>query len=182
MAKFNIMIFKVLFLAIISLSAAVTAMAAGGVSIAEIGAVGDGKTLNTAAIQTGIDRLAAKGGGTLVVPEGVFLTGAIFLKPGVNLHLDAGAVIKGSTDRKDYPRRMTRVEGHFEEWLPALINADKIDHLRITGPGTLDGNGAFFLGRFLGAAKSGSKNDKSRCAPAAPGDDPKFAGRAYQRH
>jgi hypothetical protein len=53
-------------------------------SVAEFGAVGDGKTLNTERIQSAINQLASKGGGTLVVPRGVFLSGAIFLKPGVN--------------------------------------------------------------------------------------------------
>ncbi len=117
-------------------------------SVAEFGAVGDGKTLNTARIQSAIDRLESSGGGTLVVPRGVFLSGALFLKPGVNLHLDEGAVLKGSTDRKDYPKMLTRIEGHFEEWLPALVNADRADRLRITGSGTLDGNGAPFWEEF----------------------------------
>ncbi|HVQ36823.1 MAG TPA: glycosyl hydrolase family 28 protein [Pyrinomonadaceae bacterium] len=117
-------------------------------SITDSGAIADGKTLNTERIQSAINALASKGGGTLVVPKGVFLSGAIFLKPGVNLHLDEGAVIKGSTDRKDYPKMKTRIEGHFEEWLPALINGDTVDHLRISGSGTLDGNGAPFWEDF----------------------------------
>ncbi len=117
-------------------------------SIADFGAVGDGAILNTGHIQAAIDQLATKGGGTLVVPQGVFLTGAIFLKPGVNLDLEAGAVLKGSTNVDDYPKTMTRVEGHSVEWLPALINADHADHLRIIGPGTLDGNGAPFWREF----------------------------------
>ena len=116
--------------------------------VTDFGAVGDGATLNTKEIQSAIDQLAAKGGGTLLIPKGVFLSGAIFLKPGVNLHLDEGAVLKGSTDRTDYPTAKTRIEGHFEPWLPALINADKADHLRIDGSGTLDGNGAPFWKDF----------------------------------
>ncbi len=126
-------------------------------SIADFGAVGDGRTLNTERIQSAIDQLASKGGGTLVVPRGVFLTGAIFLKPGVNLQLDEGAVLKGSTDRKDYPKRETRVEGHFEVWLPALVNADRVDHLRINGPGTLDGSGAPFWEDFWARRKQNPK-------------------------
>jgi alpha-L-rhamnosidase len=120
----------------------------GLVSVADFGAVGDGATLNTEKFQSVIDQLAARGGGTLIVPRGVFLSGAIFLKPGVNLFLEDGAVIKGSTNVDDYPKLKTRVEGHFEEWLPALINADKCDHLRISGKGTLDGNGAPFWREF----------------------------------
>src|ERR1044071_2040617 len=127
------------------------------VSVADLGAVGDGKTLNTASIQSAVDQLASKGGGTLVIHKGVFLSGAIFLKPGVNLHLEEGAVLKGSTDRKDYPKMRTRIEGHFEEWLPALVNADRVDHLRITGSGTLDGNGAPFWEDFWARRKENPK-------------------------
>ncbi|HWC59280.1 MAG TPA: glycosyl hydrolase family 28 protein, partial [Verrucomicrobiae bacterium] len=101
-----------------------------------------------------IDRLAAKGGGTVVIPNGVFLSGALFLKPGVNLYLDEGAVIKGSTNTQDYPKIKTRVEGHFETWLPALINADKCDRLRIGGAGTLDGNGRPFYLAFWAARRA----------------------------
>lgn len=116
--------------------------------VTDFGAVGDGATLNTPKIQSAIDQIAAKGGGTLVVPKGVFMSGAIFLKRRVHLHLDAGAVIKGSVDRKDYPKMLTRIEGQQIEWLPALINADKVDGLRITGSGTLDGNGVPFWEEF----------------------------------
>ena len=65
--------------------------------ITENGAVGDCKTLNTKAIQKAIDRCSADGGGTLVVPEGTFITGSIFLKPGVNLIVEKGGVLKGSS-------------------------------------------------------------------------------------
>lgn len=123
----------------------------------KVGIVGDGTTLNTANIQKAIDDCSAKVGCTLRFPKGVFLTGAIFLKKGVNLHLDEGAVIKGSTDRKDYPKAETRIEGHFEPWLPALINADKVDKLRITGKGTFDGNGAPFWEDFWARRKANPK-------------------------
>ncbi|HEU5397294.1 MAG TPA: glycosyl hydrolase family 28 protein, partial [Verrucomicrobiae bacterium] len=126
-------------------------------SITDFGAVGDGTTLNTVRIQSAIDQLAAKGGGTLIVPKGTFLSGALFLKPGIHLHLDAGAVIEGSTNLADYPKMMTRIEGHFQEWRPALINADKIDHLRIDGSGTLDGNGAPFWKEFWTRLKADPK-------------------------
>jgi len=116
--------------------------------VTDFGAVGDGSTLNTPKIQSAIDQISSKGGGTLVIPKGVFMSGAIFLKPRVHLHLDEGAVIKGSVDRKDYPKMLTRIEGQQIEWLPALINADKVDGLRITGSGTLDGNGVPFWEEF----------------------------------
>ncbi len=154
-------------------------------SVADFGAVGDGKTLNTARLQSVIDQLAAQGGGTLVVPKGVFLTGALFLKSGVNLHLDAGAVLKGSTDRKDYPKTRTRVEGHFEEWLPALVNADGVDHLRITGPGTLDGNGAPFWEDFWARRKENPKTtnldvERPRLAHISNSEDVRIGGVTFK--
>jgi len=118
------------------------------VSIAAAGAVGDGVTLNTPIIQKAIDQLATNGGGTLVIPQGEFLTGAIFLRPGVNLHLDAGAVLKGSTNIEDYPTMETRIEGHTQVWRPALVNAKNADHLRITGEGTIQGGGKPFWDAF----------------------------------
>jgi polygalacturonase len=117
-------------------------------NIAQRGAIGDGKTLNTKAIQSVIDECGRSGGGTMVIPKGVFLSGALFLKPGVNIELQDGAVLKGSTDINDYPKINTRIEGHFEPWRTALINGDRIDHLRITGTGTLDGSGKPFWLEF----------------------------------
>ena len=117
-------------------------------SATDAGAVADGKTLNTEKLQAAIDHLAARQGGTLVIPQGTFHCGALFFKPGVHLRLESGSVLKGSTDVRDYPMRRTRIEGHFQEWLPALINADGCDHLRIEGRGTLDGSGAPFWREF----------------------------------
>lgn len=141
-----------------------TQPAAPAHSIVDFGALGDGTTMNTAAIQKAIDQIAADGGGTLVIPEGVFLSGAIFLKPGVNLHLDRGAVLKGSTDVNDYPMRRTRVEGHFQDWLPALVNASESDNLRIDGEGTLDGSGTPFYAAYRSARKQ-SKATKNLDVP-----------------
>jgi alpha-L-rhamnosidase len=134
-----------------------TTAAAKQLSIATAGAVGDGITLNTAAIQKAIEALAANGGGTLVIPKGEFVSGAIFLKPGVNLYLDKGAVLKGSTNIDDYPALETRIEGHFEVWIPALVNASNVDHLRITGKGTIAGGGQPFWDEFW-KARAANRN------------------------
>lgn len=117
-------------------------------SIDATGAIGDGAALCTQAIQLAIDRVSAGGGGRVTVPTGVFQTGALELRQGVELHLSAGAVLLGSNDLADYPTRNTRIEGHFEPWRPALINAEGLTRVRITGSGTLDGNGRPFWRAF----------------------------------
>lgn len=109
--------------------------------ITGFGAVADGHTLNTKAIQAAIDHLAARGGGTVVAPRGVFVSGALFFKPKVNLHLEAGAVLRCSTDLANFPVQRTRIEGLFQMFNPALINAKQCDGFRISGEGTLDGAG-----------------------------------------
>ena len=76
--------------------------AAKVVTSASLKLVADGKTLNTEAIQNAIDRLSKKGGGKLTISKGLYLTGAIQLKSGVELHLERGAVLLGSTNPDDY--------------------------------------------------------------------------------
>ena len=117
-------------------------------NVTDFGARGDGKTLNTQAIQAAIDATAEAGGGRLVVPAGKFLSGSLFLRQGVEFHLAADAVLLGSDNLADYPKRRTRIEGHFPKWRVALLNASHIDGLRITGPGRLDGNGLTFWTAF----------------------------------
>ncbi|MBO9202490.1 MULTISPECIES: glycoside hydrolase family 28 protein [Niastella] len=126
-------------------------------NISERGAIGDGKTLNTQAIQLVIEECAQKGGGTIVFPKGVFVSGALFLKRGVNVELQEGAVLKGSTNINDYPKLNTRIEGHFEPWRVALINGDSLDHLRITGSGILDGSGEPFWKEFYSRREADNK-------------------------
>lgn len=110
--------------------------------ITKFGAKADAATVNTRAIQAAIDHLAAHGGGTVVVPPGVFVSGALFFKPKVNLHLMADAVLRCSTDLSNFPVQRTRIEGHFvDNFNPALINAKNCDGFSVTGEGTLDGAG-----------------------------------------
>jgi len=110
--------------------------------ITKFGAKADGATINTKAIQSAIDHLASRRGGTVVIPQGTFVSGALFFKPKVNLHLQAGAVLQCSTDMANFPVQRTRIEGHFEEkFNPALINVKNNDGFQLTGEGTLDGAG-----------------------------------------
>jgi polygalacturonase len=126
--------------------------------VSEHGAVGDGKTLNTKAIQATIDGCATSGGGTLVVPDGVFVTGAIFLKQGVNLCVEKGGVLKGSQDTNDYPWIETRIAGLEMRWPAALINADGVTNLQLSGEGTIDGSGDRWWKEYW-AARRAETND-----------------------
>jgi len=81
-----------------------------GYDVRRFGAVGDGKTLDTVALQKALEDCAQAGGGTVVIPQGVFVSGALFLKPGCNLELLEGAVLKGSTNISEYPKGVTRIE------------------------------------------------------------------------
>lgn len=139
------MVRSLLFIAFCVVSVAGTH--AADFKITDFGAIGDGATLNTPAIQHAIDH-AAKEKGRVVVPAGVFKTGSIFLKQGAALHFEEGAVLAGSNDLADYPKRMTRIEGHFEPWRMALVNAENLTDVRITGRGTLDGNGKSFWAAY----------------------------------
>lgn len=106
----------------------------------EFGAVADGATNSTKAIQKAIDE-AAKKGGIVAFKSGNYLTGAIFLKNNVNLRIDTGVTLTGSQDEKDYPRLPTRVAGIEMPWLAGLINVNDAKNVAISGGGTIDGNG-----------------------------------------
>jgi polygalacturonase len=109
--------------------------------VTDHGAVGDGHTLNTKTIQSTIDFCARSGGGVVVIPKGTFVTGSIFLKQGVNLCIEQGGVLKGSENTNDYPWIDTRIAGLEMKWPAALINADGVSSLQLTGQGTIDGSG-----------------------------------------
>jgi len=110
--------------------------------VTDHGAVGDGRTLNTKAIQATIEFCAVHGGGAVVVPAGVFRSGSIFLRQGVNLIVARDAVLKGSENTNDYPWIDTRIAGFEMKWPAALINADGVSGVELAGPGTVDGSGA----------------------------------------
>ncbi len=102
---------------------------------------------NTRAIQNLIDRAAREGGGTLVVPAGTFVTGALFFKQGVNLSIEKGGVLKGSINPEDYPQVQTRWEGTEREWTSALLNFTGMTDVELSGEGTVDGSDDEWLAR-----------------------------------
>jgi exo-poly-alpha-galacturonosidase len=115
------------------------------VVITDAGALPDGTTVNTKAIQAAIDKCAGSGGCVIVVPKGTFLSGALFLKQGVNLSVEKDGVLKGTTNIDDYPLINTRWEGTEEPWTSSFINADGLTDLEISGEGTIDGSGEDWL-------------------------------------
>jgi polygalacturonase len=108
--------------------------------VTKYGAMAGGVTNNTEAFKKAITECSKNGGGTVSVPVGTWLTGAICLKDNVNLHLADGATILFSRDTKDYPIVFTRWEGIECMNYSALIYANGATNIAVTGNGILDGN------------------------------------------
>lgn len=111
------------------------------VSVVDFGGVGDGIALNTDAFAKAMNALAAKGGGTLVVPQGVWLTGPIVFKSNINLHLVDRAIILFSPDKSLYPIVETVFEGLDTRRCQSPISGRNLTNVAITGNGAIDGNG-----------------------------------------
>lgn len=117
-------------------------------NVTDHGAVADGKTLNTKAIQAAIDACAEKGGGIVTFDPGAYLTGSIFVKKGVTLRIDKGVEILGSQDLADYPDIDTRVAGIEMRWPAALINVCDQDNVAIVGEGLINARGKPFWDKY----------------------------------
>ena len=156
-------------LALVALGTAAAQPAPRRYAITDSGAVGDGQTSNTRAIQSLIDKAAGAGGGTLVVPAGVFVTGALFFKQGVNLSIEKGGVLKGSVNPADYPQIQTRWEGIEREWTSALLNFTDMTDVELSGEGTVDGSGDEWLRAAASDAASRRARRRRRRAAAAQG-------------
>ena len=111
------------------------------VCLSDFGGKGDGIAMNTEAFRSAIEHLSSLGGGHLVVPEGIWLTGPITLKDNIDLHVTPNAVILFSPDRDLYPIVETVFEGLDTRRCLAPVNADGARNISITGGGTIDGSG-----------------------------------------
>jgi polygalacturonase len=135
-------------LGILALLAPVVSLAAGRVhNVLDYGAKPDGTTLSTASIQKAIDDCAAGGGGTVRIPAGRFLSGALRMKSRVTFLLEKGATLLGSRNREDY--HGPRFDGQGREVTGSgtyrhLLNGIGLHDIAIRGAGTIDGNGSAF--------------------------------------
>lgn len=119
-------------------------------NVKDYGAKGDGITLNTDAIQQAVDEASEVGGGKVIFPEGTYLSGALFIKSNVELHIDEDVTIKAIQDDDAFPDIWTRIAGIEMEWPAALINVNNAENVRISGKGTIDGNGKYWWDKFWG--------------------------------
>jgi rhamnogalacturonyl hydrolase YesR/polygalacturonase len=112
------------------------------VSISTLGAIGDGQTMNTLLIQHAIDSMYKRGGGVVLIPNGLWLSGPIVLKNNINLSLERGATLMFSDKKEVYPLVAGNWEGLPQMRNQSPISATGASNIAITGKGIIDGNGA----------------------------------------
>ena len=118
--------------------------------VTDFGAIGDGITLNTKAIQSAIDACAKAGGGKVVLSSGKYLSGTIVMKSNVELHFAHNSTLLGSTRHEDYPLQpLPKYRSHKDQLggFHALIYTDEVENISLTGSGTIDGQGKLQLPR-----------------------------------
>ncbi len=106
-------------------------------NIENYGAVGDGTTLNTEAVQKTIDACYVHGGGNVIIPKGIFIIGTVYLKSNIHLYLEAGAILRGSANLGDYKP--------YNKVHLGMLYAENSENISITGTGNIDGNGDNFF-------------------------------------
>ncbi|HOP00511.1 MAG TPA: glycoside hydrolase family 28 protein [Bacteroidales bacterium] len=117
-------------------------------NVTTFGARGDSLTNNTKAIQAAIDACSEKGGGIVTFDDGQYVTGSIFVKKGVTLHIGKNTQILGSQDIADYPEIDTRIAGVEMKWPAALINVMDQKKVSVKGEGTIHARGKPFWDKY----------------------------------
>ena len=149
----------------------------------EYGVVADGQ-VRTVEIQRVID-LCAETGGVVVVPKGVWMSGSLYFRQGVNLYLEEGAVLLGSDDVSDYDLKTTRIEGQTCTYFTALINVEGVQGFTMAGKGVIDGNGqrswkAFWLRRRWNPKCTNKDEQRPRLVYISDSNDVVIAGLTLQ--
>ncbi|MBA7521967.1 hypothetical protein ES705_14079 [subsurface metagenome] len=146
----KVYLLSILFFSVLVLSLSPVSAQSNGIhNVTDYGGIGDGRTLNTKAIQQAINACSAKGGGTVHFPAGVYVSGTIYMRDNITLNLEAGAKIIGSTSVKDYPLNNCKVASFTDSYTGrALIWGEDLHNIAITGRGTIDGQGADFLDKL----------------------------------
>ena len=133
----------------VALLAAALPLAAADFNAATYGAKGDGKTVDTVALQKTLDAAGKAGhGATIVLKPGVYLTGSLFVKSGTHLRLDEGVTLLGAQDQAAYPVMQTRISGIEMKWPAALLNVYEQTDVKISGKGIIDGDGKQWWDRY----------------------------------
>lgn len=109
--------------------------------ITKYGAVADGLTLATTAINNAVAACSKKGGGVVVVPQGLWHTGPVVLQSNVNLHLQKGALLQFTSDFRQYPLVKGNWEGLPQMRAQSPLSADGATNIAVTGWGIVDGSG-----------------------------------------
>ena len=119
----------------------------------DFGAVNNGTTVTTKAVQNAIDAAAKKGGGIVRFKPGTYLLGSIFVKNGVHLKIDKEVLIKGSQNFDDYPEIDTRIAGIEMKWPAALINIIGQKNVMVSGEGKVNAQGKFCWDKYWAMRK-----------------------------
>lgn len=113
-------------------------------NILNYGAIADGLTLNSTAINSTITACVKNGGGTVLIPKGSFVTGPIILKSNINLHLNKGALVIFTSDFNQYPLVKSSFEGVDAARCESPVMAEDLENIAITGEGIMNGNGQYW--------------------------------------
>lgn len=111
-------------------------------NIVEYGAIGDSTTNNTKAIQSTIEHCSKEGGGTVIIPAGIYMTGTLFLKNNVTLNLNSGSELRAIANLNAFPIIVSGTPSNFNIFFRrAFIYAENVKNIGITGQGTINGQG-----------------------------------------